>query len=153
MISNRTVACLTRPVRLTTRDCFLAPSTHTVLRPWWNASCLHGLATATAFNYDSVRPFEEIPAPRLLPLVGSLWDYIFGKGNHFSKTHELQIERCEKYGKIYRERFGSTNFVFIADPSSIETVMRAETALPRKPAIKAWIEARVGLGYQGGILR
>lgn len=120
-----------------------------------NRASFQGLTTATTFTDASncgTMPFTEIPAPPMLPFVGSLWDYVFGKGEHFTMSHEVQLERCRKYGKIYRERFGSTNFVFIADPNAIERVMRAETAFPRKPAVKAWIEARIGLGYKGGIL-
>ena len=153
MLSARTVSFFSRPLHFTSFRGF-PRACHPHHR---NRVSFQGLTTATAFtdasNSTISQPITEIPAPPMLPFIGSLWDYIFGKGDHFTMTHELQLERCRKYGKIYRERFGSTNFVFIADPNAIERVMRAETAFPQKPVIKAWVEARVGLGYQGGILR
>ena len=149
MSGFRILTVVSRPLHSLSKSSFLFLTPSLSLR---KSDCLHSLATAT-FTEDGNRPFEDIPAPRALPVVGSVWDYVFGKGDHFTMTHELQLDRCRKYGKIYRERFGSTDFVFVADPDSIETVMRAETASPRKPAIKAWIEARTELGYQGGILR
>ncbi|KAI8499629.1 hypothetical protein Bbelb_226800 [Branchiostoma belcheri] len=68
---------------------------------------------------SSARPFEEIPGPKGLPLIGTAWDY-------------SPFERTKTYGKIYREKLGPIDFVVISDPKEIEKVFRNEGRYPKR---------------------
>ena len=89
----------------------------------------------------------------MLPGVGSLFDYVLGKGHWFRKMHEVQADRCERLGRIYRENFAGRPAVFVADPDAVEKLFKAEMSSPRKPPMLAWIESRADLGLGAGLLR
>ncbi|XP_065829996.1 25-hydroxyvitamin D-1 alpha hydroxylase, mitochondrial-like [Oscarella lobularis] len=114
-------------------------------------SSLHSLASQNVV-VRSARPFDSIPAPRMLPGVGSLFDYVLGKGHWFRKMHEVQADRCERLGRIYRENFAGRPAVFVADPDAVEKLFKAEMSSPRKPPMLAWIESRADLGLGAGLL-
>ncbi|XP_078680497.1 putative cytochrome P450 CYP44 [Branchiostoma floridae x Branchiostoma belcheri] len=105
--------------------------------------CLHlssggAASTATADEQaapeEAVRPFEEIPGPKGLPFIGTSLDYSpFGRFPIHTKIMQSTIERYQTYGKIYREKFGSLEAVFVCDPKDIATVFRSDGRLPERP--------------------
>lgn len=67
-----------------------------------------------------MRPFSEIPKPTLLPVVGSLFDFVSGPG--VTKGYKLHIERSKKLGPVYYDELFSLKGVFVSDPALSEKV-------------------------------
>ncbi|KAI8510675.1 hypothetical protein Bbelb_115910 [Branchiostoma belcheri] len=90
---------------------------------------------------SSARPFEEIPGPKGLPLIGTALDYSpFGQFPMKTKLMESFKERTKTYGNIYREKIGPMDLVVISDPKEIERVFRNEGRYPeRQPLLSVKI--------------
>ncbi|XP_019631487.1 PREDICTED: cytochrome P450 10-like [Branchiostoma belcheri] len=90
---------------------------------------------------SSARPFEEIPGPKGLPLIGTALDYSpFGQFPIKTKLMESFKERTKTYGNIYREKIGPMDLVVISDPKEIERVFRNEGRYPeRRPLVSVQI--------------
>lgn len=69
--------------------CFQCPfrSTLDVESIWRNAK----QADETTSTHSHVKSFEEIPGPKGLPIVGTLFDYFKKDGLRFSKMFEVGI--------------------------------------------------------------
>lgn len=55
---------------------------------YYESACPHAMtqnpnllsaATATSTNYETVKPYSEVPGPKPLPILGNTWRYIFFK--------------------------------------------------------------------------
>lgn len=66
------------------------------------------------------RPFEEIPTPPSLPLVGTLLDLILAGGAEY--VHQYCDKRHKSLGPIYREKLGNVEAVFLSDAKLIQKV-------------------------------
>ncbi|XP_035690057.1 probable cytochrome P450 49a1 [Branchiostoma floridae] len=85
-------------------------------------------------TYDTAaRPFEEIPGPKGLPLIGTALEYTpFGQFKMITNLRGSFRERTRTYGSIYRERIGPLDLVVISDPTEIEKVFRNEGRYPER---------------------
>ncbi|XP_078701278.1 putative cytochrome P450 CYP44 [Branchiostoma floridae x Branchiostoma belcheri] len=82
----------------------------------------------------AVRGFHEIPGPKGLPFIGTALDYTpFGRFPVHTKMADSTIERYKEYGKIYREKIGPQEMVFVCDPKDFETVFRSDGKHPVRP--------------------
>ncbi|XP_078598372.1 putative cytochrome P450 49a1 [Branchiostoma floridae x Branchiostoma japonicum] len=89
--------------------------------------------------YDTAaRPFEEIPGPKGLPLIGTGLDYApFGRFPLKTHLRESFRERTKAYGSIYREKLGPLDLVVISDPKEIEKVFRNEGRYPERVQLES----------------
>ncbi|CAG4971627.1 unnamed protein product [Colias eurytheme] len=67
-----------------------------------------------------IRTIKSIPRPKALPIIGNSLDLL--KGGRGSRLHEYIDERHRKLGKIFIEKFGSTDLIFLSDAALIKTV-------------------------------
>ncbi|XP_059475605.1 cytochrome P450 302a1, mitochondrial [Neocloeon triangulifer] len=75
---------------------------------------------------DTSRPFQEMPGPRSLPVVGTLYKYlpVFGE-YQFDRLHWNGAKKLAKYGAAVREEIvKGTSIVWLFDPNDIETLFR-----------------------------
>lgn len=112
--------------------CILSRNTSIVLRN------LHikGKTNTKSINLLStkVKPFDEIPGPKSLPLIGTLYQYIpiFGKYS-FKKLHINGLKKYKKFGSIVREEIiPGVNIVWLFDPVDIENLFRIEGKCPQR---------------------
>ncbi|KAI8483292.1 hypothetical protein Bbelb_390330 [Branchiostoma belcheri] len=97
----------------------------------------------------AVRPFHEIPGPKGLPIIGSLWEYTFLGKLDPRRFDEALWTRYQQYGKIYKENLGPRGtFVRIADPGDIETVYRNEGRYPHRPSFPLVRESMEAAGQE-----
>ncbi|XP_066267310.1 cytochrome P450 10-like [Branchiostoma lanceolatum] len=104
-----------------------------------------GVAESVAIETDA-RPFDEIPGPKGLFLIGTALDYTpFGRFPLKTKFLESFRERTKTYGSIYREKLGPMDLVVISDPKDIEKVFRNEGRYPEPVqfnSIRTYVELK-----------
>ncbi|XP_066267323.1 probable cytochrome P450 49a1 [Branchiostoma lanceolatum] len=90
-------------------------------------------AAESAAHEAAARPFDEIPGPKGLPLIGTAWDYTpFGQFPLKTNLRGSFRERTKTYGSIYREKIGPMDLVVISDPKEIGKVFRNEGRYPER---------------------
>lgn len=82
-------------------------------------------------DWDSARPYRDMPGPRPLPLLGNLWRFIFGDLAGIAPA-DLQRRFLDQYGPIMRLRGlpGRRELVFVFDADAAEKVLRNEGIWP-----------------------
>ncbi|XP_056606604.1 cytochrome P450 27C1 [Triplophysa dalaica] len=108
---------------------------------------------------DTVKPSEEVldvanakslkdmPGPGT---VSNLLEFFYRDG--FSRIHEIQMEHSQKYGKIFKSRFGPQFVVSIADRDMVAHVLRAEGVAPQRGNMESWKEYRDLRGRSTGLI-
>lgn len=83
---------------------------------------------------DKAKPFEEIPGPKSLPLLGNLHRYMPYIGEYTkSAWHEAQRTKFHQYGTIVREEVApGYNMVHLFDPRDMEVVSWNEGKFPKR---------------------
>ncbi|XP_069674486.1 cytochrome P450 302a1, mitochondrial [Periplaneta americana] len=117
------------------------------------------VTTDISRNHDTlqIRPFNEIPGPKSLPVVGTLWKYlpIFGEYS-FKKLHVNGYRKLMQYGPLVREEIvPGVNIVWVFTPSDIEQVFRHEGRYPERRshlALQKYRQDRPNVYNTGGLL-
>ena len=92
-------------------------------------------------DYSTAKPFEAIPTPERIPLLGFSRD--FAKFSP-SKIGQVIQERAKRFGKLYREKMlpGLPEFLFVLDPEDVAKVFRADGRHPMRFPITEWTDVR-----------
>ena len=97
------------------------------------------LQQTQAVENEEVKPYNEIPGPKGLPFVGTLFDYARDKGH--TRIHQIQQDRAQQYGEIYREKILNYDTVTISNPDDIQYLFRNEEKYPqREPLFPVWMK-------------
>lgn len=99
-------------------------------------------------EFDSAKPYETIPGPKPLPIIGNVWrflPYIGDLGTEFTVQQDIFYRT---YGNIVRITGlpGRKDMVMIFDPDDIEKVYRNEGQWPKRNALQS-------LGYYRTVTR
>ncbi|XP_056315501.1 cytochrome P450 27C1 [Danio aesculapii] len=94
-----------------------------------------------------VKSLKEMPGPST---VANLLEFFYRDG--FSRIHEIQMEHAQKYGKIFKSRFGPQFVVSIADRDMVAQVLRSESATPQRGNMESWKEYRDLRGRSTGLI-
>ncbi|XP_041357475.1 cytochrome P450 10-like [Gigantopelta aegis] len=101
---------------------------------------------------SAAQPFEAIPGPKGLPIIGTLFDYFKKDGLRFDKMFEAYRQRSLEYGPIYKEKIGPLQNVVISDPEIYSAVIRAETKTPIRREMEPMAHYRTKKGIGLGIV-
>ena len=108
------------------------------------------LQQTQAVETAEVKPYSEIPGPKGLPFVGTLFDYVRDKGH--TKIHEIQQDRVQQYGEIYREKIVDYDTVIISNPDDVEYLFRNEGKYPqREPSFPLWMKYKEDRKQANGV--
>ncbi|XP_046449111.1 cytochrome P450 315a1, mitochondrial-like [Daphnia pulex] len=95
------------------------------------------------------QPFDSIPAPKGLPLIGTLWDVIRAGG--VSQIHRYIDDRHRQLGPIFREKLGHVEAVWLADPALYQQVFQKEGTCPRPMLPEPWLILNKKHAYKRGL--
>ncbi|KAJ3658851.1 hypothetical protein Zmor_010569 [Zophobas morio] len=94
--------------------------------------------TPSLEEWESAIPYENVPGPTPIPLLGNTWRFIPFIGD-FQTEHIDKVSKKlhEKYGKIVKMEglLGRPDMLFLFDPDEIEKVFRQEDSLPFRPSM------------------
>ncbi|XP_029904419.1 cytochrome P450 27C1 [Myripristis murdjan] len=102
---------------------------------------------AAANKTARIKSLKEMPGPST---VGNLIEFFYRDG--FSRIHEIQMEHTQKYGKIFKSRFGPQLVVSVADRDLVAQVLRAEGVAPQRANMESWKEYRDLRGRSTGLI-
>ncbi|XP_077540798.1 cytochrome P450 302a1, mitochondrial-like isoform X3 [Haemaphysalis longicornis] len=93
---------------------------------------------------STARPFEEIPGPKPLPLVGNIWRYLPLIGEmDLTRMHRNAQRLLDQYGPLVREVVvGDRVVVHVFDPRDMEHVFRNEGRFPARLSHRALLKYR-----------
>ncbi|KAK2581868.1 hypothetical protein KPH14_002331 [Odynerus spinipes] len=97
----------------------------------------------------SHRPYEEIPGPKPIPILGNTWRFIPYIGDFkISAVDKISKKLYEQYGDIVKmeKLLGRPDMVFVYDANEIERIFRQEESMPYRPAMPS-------LNYYKRVLR
>ncbi|KAJ9595932.1 hypothetical protein L9F63_012879 [Diploptera punctata] len=78
-------------------------------------------------DWENARPFEEVPGPKALPIVGNIWRFLPGIGAFAGMDPlDAMIRFIQIYGDICKLEGipGRNTMVFVANPDEIEKLYR-----------------------------
>jgi len=80
-----------------------------------------------------VKPFDQIPGPKPLPVIKNLWRFFPRIGDKDIYQLDKFGERIlSQYGELVRFALPGTDIVHVFDPKDIETVYQVEGKLPQR---------------------
>ncbi|KAL0132046.1 hypothetical protein PUN28_000074 [Cardiocondyla obscurior] len=116
------------------------------------------LINSCRVNSTKPRPFEDIPGPRSLPVIGTLYKYLPFIGEYnFKKLHNNGLLKKKQYGPLVREEIvpGQT-VVWVFRPEDITEIFKAEVGLhPERRshlALLKYRKDRSNIYNNGGLL-
>ncbi|XP_046391836.1 cytochrome P450 302a1, mitochondrial-like [Ischnura elegans] len=78
------------------------------------------------------KPFQDIPGPKSLPVIGTLWKYIPYIGKYrWDRLHHNGFLKLEEFGPLVREEVvPGVNVIWLFDPDDVEHLFRVEGRFP-----------------------
>lgn len=104
------------------------------------------LLRVRSLSSDACKDFDEIPGPKSLPLIGTLYQYlpVFGK-YQFDRLHRNGLSKLCQYGPVVREDIvPGVSVVWIFRPEDVETLYRHEGRYPERRSHLALQKYRLG---------
>ncbi|XP_076110154.1 cytochrome P450 10-like isoform X1 [Mytilus galloprovincialis] len=118
--------------------------------PFRKTHTLQTKDATTTVPENKTQLFEDIPGPKGLPIVGTLFDYFKKDGPRFNKMFKAYQQRAFDYGPIYKEQIGAISTVVISDPVEYNKVIRSEGKYPNRREMEPMAHYRrkkkIGLG-------
>lgn len=99
-----------------------------------------------SLSLDQSLPFESIPGPKPLPIVGNIWRYFPFVGDYKPDTlFENALYNKKKYGPIVREQLTTKHTILhLFDPNDIESFFRQDGKEPFRRSHRALLKYRRG---------
>ncbi|KAL6426027.1 hypothetical protein ACFW04_008960 [Cataglyphis niger] len=102
------------------------------------SECPHVSSSQTTITSSHVKPYDEVPGPRPIPILGNAWRLLPLIGQYqISDVAKISQMFYDEYGKIVRLSglIGRPDLLFVYDADEIEKVYRQEGPTPFRPAM------------------
>ncbi|XP_078044253.1 cytochrome P450 302a1, mitochondrial [Augochlora pura] len=109
-------------------------------------------------NEGPPRPFGDVPGPKSLPIIGTLYKYLPGIGEYsFTELYDSGLKKLKRFGPLVREEIvPNVNVLWIYRPEDIAEIFKAESGLhPERRshlALLKYRKDRPDLYSTGGLL-
>lgn len=100
----------------------------------------------------NAKPFSEIPGPKGLPIIGTLWTLLKDNGYYQTRTHELFAKYSEEYGPIFKNKIANMELVIVTKPEDAAAIFKAEGKFPSRGPIMPWVVHREVRKKSKGVL-
>ncbi|XP_022243138.1 cytochrome P450 315a1, mitochondrial-like [Limulus polyphemus] len=140
-------ACIERT--LTTSLTSSVPQPAEAKCPFYHRHQESAEAVSCSVDFPSEKPYEAIPSPKGLPLMGTTFELLSSGGA--PKIHEYCDKRHKELGCIYREKLGSVEAVFVADSELIQSIYQNEGRYPMHLVPEPWLIYNETKGIQRGL--
>ncbi|XP_068210223.1 cytochrome P450 302a1, mitochondrial-like [Palaemon carinicauda] len=115
------------------------------------------LEKPTVLGREKAKPFEDIPGPKSLPFVGTLYLYLPFIGKYsFGRLHHTGLKKLREFGPIVREELiSNVNLLLLFDPQDIEMMYATEGRYPMRRshiALQKYRLDRPEMYNSGGLL-
>ncbi len=114
----------------------------------WCRSKATATATKTEDDVINAKPFSDMPGPKGLPLVGTLFHTL----RNATRMHKMVRDRHREFGPIYREKLGPMDIVFLTDVDGVEQFLRQDGKYPNRLQVEHWIQYRDKKGINKGLV-
>lgn len=101
------------------------------------------------FNAASSKSFDQIPAAKGLPFIGTTIDLIRAGGA--ARIHEYCDMRHKTLGPIFKETMGNDECVFVADSDLMQKIYSSESQYPKHMVPESWTIYNKEKGIQRGL--
>ncbi|BFZ16979.1 hypothetical protein BsWGS_20018 [Bradybaena similaris] len=101
---------------------------------------------------SKIQSFENIPGPKGLPIVGTLFDYMKKEGLKFSQMFKVFQQRAQEFGDIYYEKIGAFHSVVVSSPKEYNRLIHAEGKYPNRREMMPIVHYRKKKGFDLGIV-
>lgn len=93
----------------------------------------------------ALKPFESIPGPKPLPLIGNIWRYLPLIGDYKPDTlFENAVHNRSRYGPIVREKItNKLTILHLFDPNDVESFFRQDSKAPQRRSHRALLKYRL----------
>lgn len=98
---------------------------------------------------SAARSFDQIPAPKSLPVIGTTLSLIAAGGA--PKLHLYINKRHRELGTIFRDKIGPISAVFVSDPEYMRTMFNLEGKHPKHVLPEGWVVYNKIRGYKRGL--
>nr|QST15058.1 CYP362A5 protein [Diaphanosoma celebensis] len=115
-------------------------------------------ASSDRVKWEDAKPFDQVPAAKRWPLIGTLWQMLPVVGIGIPPTNHVEFQEYQEraYGLIIRDYFpGAPPIVWIKNPDDVETVFRNEGNFPKRfgfDSVRKYREERVEYYTSTGLL-
>ncbi|TGZ38315.1 Uncharacterized protein DBV15_00404 [Temnothorax longispinosus] len=103
------------------------------------SECPHASSSSSpGIASSSIRPYDEVPGPRPIPILGNAWRLLPLIGQYqISDVGKISQMFYDEYGKIVRLSglMGRPDLLFVYDADEIEKVYRLEGPTPFRPSM------------------
>ena len=105
---------------------------------------INKLATKNVVGATS-KPFDSIPGPKPLPLIGNIWRYLPLIGDYKPDTlFENALYNRSRYGSIVREKItNKLTILHLFDPNDVESFFRQDAKAPQRRSQRALLKYRL----------
>ncbi len=94
----------------------------------------HSIKSSNTSDPERVRPIEDIPGPKAVPVFGTMLPQLKNLG----RLYEFMNDQAKKFGGIYREKPGPIYSVILSDANFIQNFYQREEKLPHRAPIEPW---------------
>ena len=104
-------------------------------------------------EFIKAKPFNQIPGPKGLPIIGPLYELLKNDRYYVKRMHRYFQLNSERYGPIFKVRLGPSLVVCVHKPEDVAKVFQTEGKYPSRGDLSLpWLVYREQRKRSNGLL-